>query len=320
MKKADFEESRSCAKTIESDVYVYNGEMRSPDDLGFIKTIHQSVRSEDCILVLTTNGGDPDAAFRISRYFQECYQEFRVLVAGRCKSAGTLLALGAQELIFTPYGELGPLDVQLTKVDRFDQLQSGLAIQDSLIALEDRAINRFQKLVQDYIRANNGLLSFSSATKAASDLVTQLYAPVFARIDPEEVGARARSMRIAIDYGRRLAVRSQNVRNHTLKVLAETYPSHSFVIDLQEAVGLFNRVRRANVEELALIDCLADHARFDLSGSSPVIAEALHETPDKSQGVGTDAKADSGAGKSSRKRAPSRAGKKTNVPKSKLRH
>jgi len=58
--------------------------------------------------------------------------QLTVLVSGPCKSAGTLLAIGANELAFTPYGELGPLDIQLTKVDKFQQQESGLMISDSL--------------------------------------------------------------------------------------------------------------------------------------------------------------------------------------------
>jgi len=227
------------------------------------------------LLLLVTDGGSPDAAYKITRNFQDKYESFTVLVSGRCKSAGTLIAVGANELAFTPYGELGPLDIQVTRVDRFDSLQSGLTIQDSLNTLETRALESFIKLVNDYMMANNGLLSFASATKAASDFVTQLYAPIFARIDPEEVGARARSMRIATDYGSRLAIKSQNLKPNTLKLLAEKYSSHSFVIDQLEAEGLFNRVRAASEAELAIVEELGRYARFEVPGRTEIIFCAL---------------------------------------------
>jgi hypothetical protein len=225
--------------------------------------------------LLVTNGGNPDAAYKITRYLQEKYEKFTVLISGKCKSAGTLIAIGAQELAFTPYGELGPLDIQLTKIDRFDQLQSGLTIQDSLNTLEARALERFYKIVKEYMQANNGLLSFSSATKAASDFVTQLYNPILSRIDPEEVGARARSMRIAADYGKRLAVKWQNLKPDTLKALAETYSSHSFVIDHAEAETLFQRVRWADDNERALVSALGNGARFEVAGPADFVFEAL---------------------------------------------
>jgi hypothetical protein len=118
------------------------------------------------------------------------------------------------------------------------------------------------------MQANNGLLSFASATKAASDFVTQLYAPVFSRIDPEEVGARARSMKIATDYGQRLSAKSQNLKPHTLRLLSETYSSHSFVIDHLEAETMFHRVRMADENERALVTALGRPARFEMASAA----------------------------------------------------
>lgn len=271
------------AENLPQDVFVYNGAMKLGRDLECIETVYANTHREECLLFLTTHGGDPDAAYKIARYFQEKYKKFAVLVSGRCKSAGTLVALGAHELVFTPYGELGPLDIQMSKVDRFDQMQSGLTITDSLNTLEERALDRFYKMVSDYISANNGLLSFASASKAASDFVTQLYAPVFSRIDPEEVGAKARSMRIATDYGRRLAVKSQNLRPNTLATLSETYSSHSFVIDHQEAAGLFVRVRVANETEKKIVAALERYARFEVVQGGNILFRTLSKPPVKAE-------------------------------------
>jgi hypothetical protein len=125
------------------------------------------------------------------------------------------------------------------------------------------------------MQANDGLLSFASATKAASDFVTHLYAPVFSRIDPEEVGARARSMRIATDYGNRLSAKSQNLRPQTLKLLAEKYSSHSFVIDEHEAESLFFKVRHATKQEFEIIKELGKYARFEVPSQSDFVFCAL---------------------------------------------
>lgn len=256
--------AKEAAANIDADVFFYNGAIETPRDLECIEAVHNQVGRKRAILFLVTHGGDPDAAYKMTRYFQERYEHFTVVVSGKCKSAGTLIAIGANELAFSPYGELGPLDIQLTKVDKFDQPQSGLTIQDSLNTLEARALGKFYEIVKDYMQANNGMLSFPSATKAASDFVTQLYAPVFSRIDPEEVGARARSMRIAADYGQRLALKTQNLKPTTLRMLAETYSSHSFVIDRREAETLFLRVRSVDKDEAAVVNALGRFARFQM--------------------------------------------------------
>ncbi|WP_082463830.1 SDH family Clp fold serine proteinase [Sphingomonas sp. Leaf17] len=263
---AALETAKAAAAKLDADVFLYNGEIAALRDLEFIEIVSDNFSRKEVIVVLTTNGGDPDAAYRICRYLQHKYEKVTVLIAGRCKSAGTLIAVGSSELAFMPYGELGPLDIQLSKVDKFDRVESGLVIQDALNTLEDRAKQSFYTIVNEYIAANNGLLSFPTASKAASDFVTQLYAPVFGRIDPEEVGARSRSMRIAVDYGKRLAAKWSNVKHGAIQKLAETYSSHSFVIDQREAAGLFEKVRGASAEEVVIVEALGNFARFQLPG------------------------------------------------------
>ena len=254
------------AKMIDADVYLYSGAIERGYDLLCIEEVSKACevgKRDKAILVLVTGGGNPDAAYKIARYFQEKYSKFTLLVPGLCKSAGTLIAVGANELVFTPFGELGPLDIQVGKVDKFDAPQSGLAIQEAFTTLESRATASFYKIVADYMSANDGLLSYSLATQAAASFVTQLYAPVMARIDPEEVGARSRSMQIAREYGKRLNIRAQNLKSDTsLTQLAEKYPSHSFVIDHRDALGLFKEVREANAAEKALVAALGDVARY----------------------------------------------------------
>lgn len=277
---------RKAAASIDADVYIYNGGIETPRDLACIEEISTSRNKPRARLFLTTGGGSPDAAYKMTRYFQEKYEHFTVVISGQCKSAGTLIAVGAHELAFSPYGELGPLDIQLSKVDKFDGLQSGLTIQDSLNTLEARASGKFFEIVRDYISANNGQLSFASASKAASDFVTQLYAPILARIDPEEVGARTRSMKIGVDYGRRLSVKSQNLKPDTLKLLSETYSSHSFVIDRQEAETLFVRVRGVDEGEEKVISLLGRWARFEIPASSEFVFHALSTTPEEKTDIG----------------------------------
>lgn len=108
----------------------------------------------------------------------------------------------------------------------------------------------------------NAVISFKTAAQAASDLVTGLYAPILSQIDPIEVGDKARSMRIASDYGKRLNARSKNLKDEALDTLTKTYPAHEFVIDMQEASGLFKNVRPLSDEEAKLVDLFDRRGRF----------------------------------------------------------
>lgn len=226
------------------DVFLYNGDLSRGADLRFVEFVASNKQHDELMLILVTPGGSPDAAYKIGRYIQSKYSKVKVYVPGFCKSAGTLLAIAASELIFSPYGELGPLDIQMSRTDNLTGLDSGLNISEAFLALEERAMGTFHRLVRDIIGTTGGIVSFHTASHSASEIVSSLYGPIFARIDPEEVGSRARAMRIGEDYGNRLNQKFANMKPNCLGLLSQTYSSHGFVIDMQEAAALFERVRR----------------------------------------------------------------------------
>lgn len=243
------------------DVFLYNGEIKRSSDLTFIEKVNAEKASDECLVVLVTPGGSPDSAYKMARYLQHRYDSYKILVPGYCKSAGTLFAIGADEIIFTPYGELGPLDVQMAKTDQIAGLESGLNISEAFITLEARARETYQNVISDILSSSGGIVSFQTASHAAAEIVTSLYGPIFSRIDPEEVGSRSRAMRIGENYGERLALKWDNLKNGALTLLSQDYSSHGFVIDFIEAQSLFHRVRLANKDEMKLVLQLGVMAR-----------------------------------------------------------
>lgn len=247
---------------MSKDVFLYSGSMRRGSDLKFIEYVKKHKRHENVLLVLCTFGGDPDAAYKIGKFLQAEYDDFDVLVAGLCKSAGTLLALAANTVVFTEYGELGPLDIQLMKTDNTATMTSGLSIVQAFDTLQSQAKVTFHTIVDEIINSTNGVVSFQTASHSASEIISSLYGPIFARIDPEEVGSRTRAMQIAASYGQRLNVRFQNLRPEAIDTLAQTYPSHGFVIDCDEANELLYRVRLASEDEIKLVKLVGRSASF----------------------------------------------------------
>lgn len=239
------------------DTFLYNGPIERGKDLDFIEMVAEKRTGADQVnLVLVTSGGSPDAAYKIARYLQTRYSRFSVTVSGVCKSAGTLLAIGAHEIVFAPYGELGPLDVQMSKADNLAGLESGLNISEAFQSLEQRAARTFARVIDDILNNSGGIVSFHTASHSATEVVAALYGPIFARIDPEEVGSRSRAMRIGQDYGKRLDAIAKNLKRGALMQIAQTYPSHGFVIDHLEAVELFNNVRECTPDEIEAIKAL----------------------------------------------------------------
>jgi ClpP class serine protease len=61
-------------------------------------------------LVLYTRGGDTNAVWPFVNLIREFCDQFSVLVPYRAHSAGTMIALGASEIVMTEVGELSPID------------------------------------------------------------------------------------------------------------------------------------------------------------------------------------------------------------------
>lgn len=103
--------------------------------------------SEYCTVFLTTNGGDPNAAYRIARALRHHYSHVRLVVPSYCKSAGTLIAISADEIAIGGRGELGPLDIQVRKGSELLENSSGLDIMQALQAVTSHTQDAFHRLL-----------------------------------------------------------------------------------------------------------------------------------------------------------------------------
>ena len=235
--------------------------MTRPLDVNIIDLCASRTRRKNVIVILITEGGDADPAYRIARSLQEYYNRFSVFVSGYCKSAGTLLALGAHEIIMADCGELGPLDVQIYKEDEMGATRSGLTILSALSTLQVRAFDAFEYFLLETKKRSNGFITTRTAIRVASELSSSLFAPIFEHVDAMHIGEAGRSLRIAHSYGELLLESSQNCKPHALNRLTSSYPSHGFIIDRFQANTLFNNVRGPNAAETVLAQRLGDASR-----------------------------------------------------------
>ncbi len=253
------------ADNLKADVLLYNGDfdpVNAPDEMLLDMCAGRSKR-DNVLLVLITNGGDADTAYRVARCLQRAYEGFYALVPGWCKSAGTLVVMGADEIIMTEHGQLGPLDVQLNKPDELFESTSGLDTIQAMNFLKSRAFSQFEDTFLDLKYKYGNRLSTKTATEIATNLTTGLFQPVYQQIEPNRLGEIARAMSIAQEYGLRLDKVSNNLRetreHSALQKLVNGYPSHRFVIDREEAQELFKRVREPTDDEQAFVDSLEDY-------------------------------------------------------------
>lgn len=89
------------------------------DVLGFTDLLHNIKPNSDLDLLLHTLGGDIDAAEKLSSQIRKAVGNgrLRVIVPDSAKSAGTLMALGADVIVMGDSSELGPIDPQIILED-----------------------------------------------------------------------------------------------------------------------------------------------------------------------------------------------------------
>lgn len=255
-----------------SDVYFYWGPISKPGYHKLSACIeNQENLCDTAYLILTTYGGDPDAGYRIARALGHHYEKIKILIPDICKSAGTLVCIGASELILGDRGELGPLDIQLSKPDEMFESVSGLDILQALSALQDQVLYSFRSYLFD-IRTSSQI-----TTKIAAEIATHLaesyIAPIAAKIDPMTLGEHQRAIQIGIDYGERLNLKSNSLKPEALAKLVSNYPSHSFVIDRKEARELFHSVKSPEKEEMLLYQWARDVIESKAWPNDPIVID-----------------------------------------------
>ena len=267
---SDGNEVREAVSALDADVFYVSGVL-DRDAATRLREVGSRTSHDACILILTTFGGDPDAAYIMARFLRSGYSNgFKAFIMGRCKSAGTLLALGAQEVVMGSRGELGPLDIQVSEKDEPFRLASGLELFTTLNSLAQNTFTTFETYLLQLIGRSSYQISMKAAAKIATELTVGIMSPISGQIDPLQLGRRERALNIVKAYAERLGV-----PNRVAGKLATGYPDHGFVIDLEEAKKLLpGKVRAPNDAEAGLETVLSGHAeRIGL------YAPVLHESP-----------------------------------------
>jgi hypothetical protein len=279
------------ANQFDTDVALYYGEISRNKADQIIDACRERKLRKNIMLILITHGGDPNAAYKMSRCFQIAYKtiergfensanngKFSIIIDGICKSAGTLLCIGADELIMSGNGELGPIDIQLLKEDEISEFTSGLTPIQAVNFLEGEADRMFKRTFAS-LKLSGMNFSTKMATQIASEITTSLLSPIFGQIDPLRVAEVDRSLRIAQEYGFRL--NNGNLKEGNLETLISGYPSHSFVIDREETKNLFNNVSNLTGELREISNICRHFINAIIKKGHSSYFEFLSEEPDE---------------------------------------
>lgn len=85
----------------------------SSSDYQFIHEILRKAESKSVDFYIETPGGSGTAAEDIVSFLHNKFNTVNFLIAGEAKSAGTIMAMAADEIYMTDSGSLGPIDAQM---------------------------------------------------------------------------------------------------------------------------------------------------------------------------------------------------------------
>mgnify|MGYP003655381827 CR=1 FL=1 len=279
--KAIEDAANAVAEALDARVIVYSGGINKQGYGQLLQAVRLSEGQPsrpNSLMILTTSGGLADAAYQIARLLQNVSEKFYLCVPNRCKSAGTLIALGANELMMTPLSELGPLDVQLHQRDEIGERRSGLVVRAAFEGLARETFDVWQQFLLGIKTGSQGTVSFEVASRIAADVATGVMSPVYAQINPDVLGNDLRDLNVAEAYGARLIKNGENADINTVNELVASYPAHGFVIDRDEAKELFRVVNEPSVEVSMLIRALGPVVYIE---QDPQIIKRLDSLPEE---------------------------------------
>lgn len=246
-----------------SRVIVYVGEDRAPFPKGLededVAALYSCLRrlgpTDRLAFVLHTYGGRVNVSRRIYHLLRTYAPQIDVLVPYKARSAGTLLCLGAHELVLTPLAELGPIDPYIHAAG---ETAGGMP---PVISAED--VRAFRQMAESWFglqRPEDRLHVF----KLLAERIFPTTLSSFFRAD-QQVRQIATEL-----LGYQLPDSPPEMRARIVEQLVSGYHAHDYTITRAEVVALGLHVSPATAAEETLLETIWETCRQQLD--TPVAA------------------------------------------------
>lgn len=207
--------------------------------------VRQALKSrpnaEEIDVLLFSGGGSPDDAYHLVKAFQSKYNKVNIVIPYWAKSAATLIALGATNIVMHEFGELGPIDAQVLAPAQHEDAaparSSALTVTVSLAEIEERSRQFFLKSMQDCVKAGGFGLSSKQLNEHLLAHSAEFYAPLLSKIDTYQIGEMARALEVGRAYALKILStygkppKTKESLDTFLDYLVTGCPDHGFVID-----------------------------------------------------------------------------------------
>jgi membrane-bound ClpP family serine protease len=249
------------ADEYNADIYLYSGPISEVGLAALMRAILDGVERANCLLILSTNGGSISASYKIARFIHRKYSRLLLCVPGFCRSAGTLIALGAHKLLLDEYSEIGPLTGASVKLP--GQVRPQLGASARLGIMVEIALDAIAKMTQRLRQISDDTLRPDIALSLAISTTTNMLQPYFAQLNFSEVADELDAAEHALAYGKRLADHARNANFDVVEKLVKEFPSHQFVIDYAEVLALFISTGKPTASLSELFASLGDQVYVD---------------------------------------------------------
>ena len=194
-------------------------------------------------LILDTLGGSLDSAFKTVLFLSRFADRLRVFVPRRAKSAGTLIAIGANELYMSPFAELGPLDTQIRDPRNPADRVSALDCYQSVDYVRAFGLSTLSRTFRALAADTQTLIPLAELVNTAANFSIGSIAPILTQVSALDFGGWGRTLRIGEMYARTLLSRAEYDKGDSAEIaeqLVYGYTHHPFPIDMDEAgrIGL----------------------------------------------------------------------------------
>lgn len=232
-----------------------------PDNGGEIKIsdisrINDELRSSipsnnDIDILLHTDGGDPNAAYRIIQHIRGTVNKVSILIPFYAYSAGTLMCFGADKILLGASAVLSPIDIYV----RFEN--------DENNRIELAAIDKYIEFVK-YCKKT------IEDAEMETNLEEALLVEMVRQIGATNIGSFFRKREwtkyyaeiLLSDYMLKDIPDKQKIMDHIIDMMVFKFPSHSFDIDYNIA---------------KIIGLVVENMPIDLSDKTKSLVELLEE-------------------------------------------
>jgi hypothetical protein len=199
----------------------------------------KSPPEETINVILDSTGGPLDSAFRTVLFLSRYAENLNVYVPRKAKSASTLIAVGANTIFMSPFGELGPLDTQIRDPRNPTDYISALDCYQSVDYVREFGFSTLSQALKQLTAVTQGKLLLTDSLNAAAQFAIGSITPMLSQTRSLDFGAWGRSLKMGEKYAQILIARSaqmdQGKAGRIASRLVYGYTHHLFPIDIMEA-------------------------------------------------------------------------------------